>query len=434
MSPFPLLCAFVLWALTMPLLSSRAAPEKLIITPDFPGVPGVVIDHLAASTHQYIGSPSIAILPAGTYVASHDIFGAGSSKDQILIFGSSNRGQSWTKLAQVKGHWSNLFVHRGALYLMGTDREYGHLIIRRSRDGGRSWTNPTDARNGLLFADGPYHTAPVPMVEHNGRLWRAFEDAQGPGGWGHHFRSFVMSAPIDADLLRASSWMSSNRLARDETWLHGRFGGWLEGNVVAMRDGRIVNILRTDARPDDDRAALISISADGKIVTFNPLTDFIRLPGAGKKFTIRYDARSKLFWSLTNWVLPRDVTGNGGNRERSRNTLALIASPDMRAWSVRSIVLYHPDTAHHAFQYADWLFDGDDLIVVSRTAFDDGVGGAANNHDANFLTFHRIADFRTRSWSDAPSAIRAEEWKEAQDEARKSWPIGNTQTEKALNR
>ena len=41
-----------------------------------------------------------------------------------------------------------------------------------------------------------------------------------------------------------------------------------------------------------------------------------------------------------------------------------------------AIVLQHPDRARHAFQYVDWQFDGADLIVASRTAFDDGLGGA----------------------------------------------------------
>ena len=39
--------------------------------------------------------------------------------------------------------------------------------------------------------------------------------------------------------------------------------------------------------------------------------------------------------------------------------------------------------------------DSDDLVAVSRTAYDDYEGGAHSAHDANFLTFHRIKNFRT---------------------------------------
>jgi hypothetical protein len=114
----------------------------------------------------------------------------------------------------------------------------------------------------------------------------------------------------------------------------------------------------------------------------------VAFPGGAKKFTIRYDRRSKLYWAVTN---PAPGVPNPAS---VRNTLALISSPDLRHWRVRTTILTHPDSVHHAFQYADWQFDGADLAIVSRTAFDDDDGGAHRAHDANFLTFHRVARFR----------------------------------------
>ena len=61
------------------------------------------------------------------------------------------------------------------------------------------------------------------------------------------------------------------------------------------------------------------------------------------------------------------------------------------------MLLKHPDSAKHGFQYVDWLFDGADIIAACRTAFDDDEGGAHNFHDANYLTFHRIANFREQT-------------------------------------
>ncbi len=58
------------------------------------------------------------------------------------------------------------------------------------------------------------------------------------------------------------------------------------------------------------------------------------------------------------------------------------------------ILLHHPDRGYHGFQYADWLFDGDDLVFLSRTAYDDERTGANNFHNSNYLTFHRIEAFR----------------------------------------
>jgi hypothetical protein len=41
------------------------------------------------------------------------------------------------------------------------------------------------------------------------------------------------------------------------------------------------------------------------------------------------------------------------------------------------------------------------LVAVSRTACDDVEGGARNYHDANFLTLHRVKDFRSRSMAES---------------------------------
>lgn len=356
-------------------------------------VPGVIIDWVPASTQQYIGSPSLAFLPDGTFVASHDLFGPGSSKDKTVVFSSSDQGQTWTKISEITGQWwSSLFFHQGSLYLMGTSRENGYAAIRRSADGGKTWTNPTDEKTGLLFGDGRYHTAPVPVVVHHGRIWRAMEDTMGTGNWGDYFHAFMMSAPADADLLDAGNWTASNRLGKDPSYLEGKFGGWLEGNAVATPDGKIVNILRVDHPEYPEKAAIIEISEDGRQAAFDPTTGFIQLPGGAKKFTIRPDAQTSRYITLVNYVPEqyRSTPPPG-----TRNTLALASSADLKSWKVHSIILQHPDTEKHAFQYVDWLFLGDDLAVVSRTAYDDGVGGAHNYHDANYMTFHKIKNFRS---------------------------------------
>lgn len=357
-------------------------------------VPGVVVDHIPATTRQYVGSPGLAILPDGAYIASHDIFGPGSTRDRTLVFASEDRGATWTRRAEILGQWwSTLFVHRGALYLMGTSREYGHAVIRRSNDAGRTWTTPDRPGNGLLLADGRYHCAPVPVVVHAGRIWRGMEDAMGPGGWGHHFRAFMMSAPEDADLLDAASWTCTNRIGRDPSWLGGRFGGWLEGNAVVTPEGTLIDLLRVDDRPGGDVAARIEISADGTSATFDPATGFVPFPGGSKKFTVRHDPISGYYWSLSN-IVPDRYRAPGRNSASIRNTLALIRSKDLKSWETRAVLLQNDDVARHGFQYVEWLIEGDDLVALVRTAHDDGVGGAHNAHDANYLTFHRFERFR----------------------------------------
>lgn len=235
----------------------------------------------------------------------------------------------------------------------------------------------------------------MPVLAHGGRLWRAMEEANstnGGKGWDRKFRSMMMSAAEDADLLDAKSWTTTNKLVPDYKWFDGKFGGWLEGNAVATPAGEIVNVLRVQQPSYPEKAAIVRISADGKAASFDAAKDFIDFPGGGKKFTIRFDSTSKKYWTLANFV-PKEY--EGPNAASRRNTLALASSADLRTWDVKRTVIQHKDVKAHGYQYCDWLFEGDDLIAAVRTASDEPDGTPAHNaHDANYLTFHRLAGFR----------------------------------------
>jgi len=349
--------------------------------PLFGQPPGVVIDHSPQTSGQYVGSPGIAILPDGTYLAKMDLFGPKSTENTravTRVFRSADKGSSWSHVTDVNGmYWATIFLHRGALYLVGPEKQYGDLILMRSLDKGRTWTRS-------VLAEGRYHTAPVPVVLHRGRLWRAVETADGPGGWGSQFRALMMSAPAKADLMRRENWTFSNALGRDPKWLDGGFGGWLEGNAVVAPGGRVVNLLRVDHKTLE-KAAWVEVSANGKTASFDPATGFIDFPGGSKKFTIRFDKKSRRYWTLAS-------QGAGSS---TRNKLVLMSSTDLKNWTVHTTLLEHPDRARHGFQYVDWLVEGKDIVFVCRTAFDDVAGGAHNAHDANFLTFHRVTNFRS---------------------------------------
>lgn len=352
----------------LPLLALAAA--TLAAAP-----PGVVIDHEPAAARRYLGSPSIVILRDGSYVASHDFFGPASNQGVsglTRVFRSQDRGRTWQLQTELQDQfWSNLFVHRGALYLMGTTHEYGRIVIRRSADGGRTWTPPS-----YLTSEPNYHTAPVPVVVYQGRIWRAFE-FHPPGPWGF-FQAFAISAPEKADLLDAKSWTLTPRLPFPAGAPAGKH--WLEGNIVLGPHKQLLDILRVD---NVEKIAFTRVSPAG--LRFERMVDF---PGGAKKFTIRYDPKTKLYWSLSN------PAPGAANPASVRNTLALVSSADLQHWETRRTVLTHPDSARHAFQYVDWQFDGPDLVLAIRTAFDDDAGGAPRGHDANYLTFYRIERFR----------------------------------------
>ena len=374
----------------------------------------------------FLGSPSVVRLPDGALLVTHDYFGTGCPRNHeheeslTSVYRSEDDGATWRNVTHLmNAYWSSLFVHAGAVYLLGASQQYGSIVIRRSDDGGFRWTHPKDAASGLLFPGGPfheapnYHCAPVAVLEHNGRIYKAFEDCD-PCVWGTGFQSCVISAPVDADLLQAASWRISNKLPFTPEWTPAAWGpvsmpGWREGNVVAAPDGQLWNVLTFEARPlVPDTAALVRIDGAGERVSFDPGSGFIPFPGAKAKFTLRRDPVTGVYltianavtddsWLAAHWQATQPPEKGLHKHARQRNEAWLCASDDLLRWRTVKRLLaddsgLSPEDSRllTGFQYVDWQIDGDDLIYVVRTAF----RGARNFHDSNRILFCRERGFR----------------------------------------
>ena len=269
---------------------------------------------------------------------------------------------------------------------------------------------------------GKFHCGPTPVVVHGGRVWRAFEEfAPAPAKRPRHFSAFVMSAPEGADLLVASNWTRSNKTAMRGEWLHTRNEEWLEGNIVVAPGGEVVNILRVESHPATGASArlpgaaggiprfevgaMMRVSPDGKRAEFDPEKDWIHFIGSESKFTIRYDPVSKRYWTLGNKITnPDSGTDWVRSPHHQRNVMALASSADLRDWAESYRMLSYDagapvvkEGSRVGFQYVDWQFDGDDLVAVCRMCWD-----GANYHDSNFITFHRVKNFRSLTLTDSP--------------------------------
>lgn len=395
-------------------------------TDGWPPPPGVVVATSPAPRTDFIGSPSIVILPDGSYVASHDFFGRDARRlHSTRVFRSTDRGASWAQIAEMKGQfWGTLFLHRGALYLLGCEGEYRDVVIRRSDDGGVTWSTPRDGKSGRLLR-GHFHCAPVPVVVHGGRVWRAFEEYTGPDGrWsGRYFKAFVLSAPAEADLLVAENWRRSNGLSFDGRWVPGERTGWLEGNIVVQPNGQLANLMRLQANASPDApfdlpppaahipryevGALLPVSPDGRTVSFDPADGLIHFPGSQSKFTIRRDPQTGRYWALVQKITAPGRQTGPHLPSVQRNVLVLTTSTDLRHWEERYTVLRWREGEQVSskekvgFQYVDWQFDGDDIVAVCRTAWN-----ADNYHNSNYVTFHRLANFRALTPADSPPALK----------------------------
>lgn len=369
-------------------------------------IPGTVIAQTPVLRQNAINNVCMTILPNGEYIAA--CTGSTVENQGVSLFVSSDRGRSWKVLSQnnlaVNGiaNYCNIFVHDGALYMMGVGPSRQNVVITRSDDNGRTWTNPQDETNGILMR-GSFHSSSVPVVVSGGRIWRAMETYDNDVK-----TAFVMSAPADADLLQASSWTATNSIqgtapANDEDWQFNgaRISELIEGNVVATPDGKLYNILRASSRYTSQAAGMATVVNENKLEISIPY-NLISFPGGGKKFTIRYDDRSRRYWTITN-PSSRNVAGmshngiyaSGITDDLVRNRLVLCYSTDLATWIQYKEIVSDPDPFFHGFQYVDWMFDGEDIVAVCRMACPESRGLPVRQHDANFMTFFRIENFRT---------------------------------------
>lgn len=362
-------------------------------------VPGIVVARVPELRKTHITNPNLIVLPDGSYLAACS---GTSAKRCAAIFRSADRGASWDRwsASPCPINFYSLFLHNGGLYMMGTSIPGRHVIICRSDDKGRTWTEPCDKTGEGILLRGRYHSAPVPVIEYKGRIWRAME-TNAPG---ESRKAFVLSAPVGSDLLQASSWTVSEALASDPAWIADSdergFRQWIEGNMIIAPDGELVNVLRVDEHKYGRTAAIVHVESPNRLA-FDPDRDIIEMPGGGKKFTIRYDSLSRRYWSLASVVQEKyrgmrhgGIYVHGIHCGLIRNTLALISSPDLRKWTTERIVWESDNPFFDGFQYADWRFDGDDMIAVVRLAMEEERGLPTRQHDANFLVFKRIEDFR----------------------------------------
>lgn len=358
-------------------------------------VPGTVVNYLHSEDHKYAFSgqflctPSLLKHPDGYLLASMDVFGHRTPQNLTLIFRSDDDGETWYHYAELfPCFWVKLFIHRGEVYMLSTSTEYGDLLIGKSSDGGRTWLEPTVLLRGSGNTSvSGWHKSAMPIIEHCGRFWTGIDYGCWVGG-GH--ANSLLSVSVDSDLLKAENWHLTEPLVYDTSWNGSVLGdtrGFLEGNALVLPNGKIANILRYATDKGTPNYGLIPILEGNTEKPDQKLSfgKYVPFPGNLSKFDILLDEISGYYYSIVCRI-------HDSEHPVARNLLSLLRSPDLEHWEiVKDLIDYsHEDYKTTGFQYVSFLFDGDDILYLSRTAFN----GAKSYHDNNYITFHRITDFR----------------------------------------
>ena len=350
----------------------------------FPNVPGIVVAHSPKSSGIYLGSPSIVILPNGDYLESHDFFGPKTEADSAHVYYSSDKGKTWKFRSKIDDvFWAGMFVVGQDVYMLGVEGSTRNLMITKSTDYGKTWAEKSILRKGR------FHGSSTPVVFHNGRIYKGYdhlgvENKKLP--WMTENKSFIMSAPVNSDLMDPKNWAYTQEIAKPAE-MDGT--GWLETNAVLGHDGKIRGVTRI-ANKSGLIAGCYELKNDRDIDMAT--VGYINFIGGATKFNIMWDAKTKKYWALTNY--PPDIFRTPKMRAGGmRSVLSLISSTDLKNWEINSIELVSDNVEKHGFQYVDWQFEGDDIIYLSRTGYFDGTEEADNAHNSNFMTFHRIKNY-----------------------------------------
>jgi hypothetical protein len=399
-------------------------------------------------------SPGIIRLDGGRLVATIDLGGPGVSELdgvkfergkanhwQGRVYTSDDGGKSWTLRTRYPFMHARPFVAGDAVYVLG---QADDLTVIRSDDNGETWGDPAK-----LTAGQRWHQAPCNVHYANGCVYlvmerRVTDDIE--TWYVGEVAPVLMRAAVEADLTRRESWTFAAELSfrdtipkvekdpqidffgvpfydcpypKGSTPAPGRVCapiGWLEANVVQFSDpdhiwhdpqGKTFHLWMRAHTGGPGFACIAKVVEQGDRPGTGPMTTMLETvpsgktmlytpcPGGNIKFHVLYDGQTKLYWLLSNQPtdsmtrverLPADRHNLPHNQRRR---LTLHFSKNMVDWCFAGLVAVGP-AENAARSYASMAFDGDDLVVLSRS----GDERAKSAHDGNIITFHRIANFR----------------------------------------
>ena len=376
--------------------------DYLLILEDFDGIrslerpfrcgeyPGDVINYIHPEDKSFLpsgrcpASPSIVETLSGVLFVSHDIFDFNLAQNQTKIFYSNNNGESWHFHSEIEGClWGKLFIYRDDIYILGCVHEYGDLVLYKLDNDIKIWEKSCCVlKGGNRYTGGP-HKAPMPIIEHNDRIWTAIEF----GSWnlGGHACGFVSAS---GDITKVNNWVISGFAKFDSSWENvpkGNSSGCIEVNIVIKPDGSMIDFLRfgiDTCEPNYGKALYMSIDINKpeKAPEFGKIIDF---HGNHTKFCIYFDKITLKYWTIVNKA--------DRSKPKRRNELLLMSSKNIEKWTVEKTLFdyenngWYEDFMKTGFQYVDFLFHEDYIFFVSRTA----INGARNYHDSNCITFHK---------------------------------------------
>jgi hypothetical protein len=269
----------------------------------------------------------------------------------------------------------------------GTKVRNDDLLLLKSTDGGRTWSEPTTLFTGLFWN---CHTG---MVQRGDRLYWATDDLS----LGNKRGPRVIAGDLSGDPMNPQAWRISEPVpfpGVPEAMTNPKFANlssqYLEPNVIEV-NGRLRGLATVKPKRQSTAglAAVFDFEDKGGPIELK-FTQFHPMPGGQLKFCVIWDEATQMFWATANLVVDgqgafdwfreaekrgyvRYASGLGGN---DRRFLMLFYGLDGLNWFHAGCIAQAPKISQ-SFMHARPVIDGDDLAIIARSSIN-----APNQHDA----------------------------------------------------
>lgn len=317
------------------------------------------------------------------------------TRSAVHLLKSSDAGKTWQPLSELPYYSAAPWTYRGTLYLFANKPGEGKhrnadLLLLRSPDGGKTWSEPITLAKGNLWN---CHTA---MVQREGRLYWAIDDLSLGAKRGPR----LVAGDLSGDIMSPASWRVSEPVpfpGAPPLMFDARFASqsdqYLEPNVIDVNGRlRVLAVVKIKRQTSANVCAVLDANDDGQQLSLK-FTRYNSMPGGNLKFCVLRDDPSHLFWVTSN--LPADSENTVNLKQENfkgsagdRRFLMLHYSLDGLNWFSAGCVA-RATKLSQSFMYARPVIDGDDLAIICRSSVN-----APNQHDADYATFHRVHDFR----------------------------------------
>ncbi len=391
----------------------------------------------------FVATPGIVVCPAGRIVATVQVSGKGVENipevkkgGRTYIYTSDDHGETWKYQRNVDLMHGRPFVAGDKLVIMG---HMGDLRVTVSEDWGNSWSEMSELTEGRRW-----HASATGILHDNGYVYIALEDRiynDTKAWYGAELAPILLRGKIASDLTKKENWTiwpaPAFKDVINDRELETHFGlpfhpsfypdryfypdagrrnaspmGWLETNVVKIYDphhyfhdpeGKTFHLVMRASTGLTNIACIAKcvVKSDGALATELEKAPsgkkllFTQMPGGHMRFHILYDKPSGLYWLLNtqstdSMTRPQYLSADRfGGPDNERHRLQLHFSKNLFDWCFAGLVAVGP-SEKEARHYASMDIDGDDLVILSRSANKD----AESAHNGNIITFHKIKNFR----------------------------------------